>query len=116
MTREEEIHNFIKDSGICDYKYDDLLDYNEYGGGDVICAFIEGAEWADNNPDLSSLWHEAREKPIGEDWVILCENKNGHYWVMSKLCVSTFYFNWQQFIIEHGELTRWAYIKDLLPK
>lgn len=78
--------------------------------------FEAGAKWVNNNLDLSSLWHKASEGPQGEDWVILCENKNNHYWVMSKLCVSIFYFNWQQFITDHGELTRWAYIKDLLPK
>lgn len=115
MTREEEIHNFIKDSGICDYKYDDLLDYNEYSGGDVICAFIEGAEWADNNPDLSSLWHHASEEPQGTDWRIICQDEEGKFWIKDWADVILLYNTWNTYVTIE-KLIRWAYIKDLLPK
>lgn len=63
--------------------------------------------------NLSQVWHQVSEEPIGKDWKILIENKNGYYWVESS--VSVFYGNWQKFT-EDGELRRWAYIKDLLPK
>lgn len=115
MTREEEIHNFIKDSGICDYKYDDLLDHNEYGGGDVICAFIEGVEWADNNPNLSSLWHESREEPKGNEWTVLCQDKYGAYFLVEYRPYSDSDETWDEYV-NSLFISKWVYIKDILPK
>lgn len=34
-----------------------------YEDGEKYSAFISGAIWADNNPDTSSLWHDASEIP-----------------------------------------------------
>lgn len=110
MKREEEIHNFIKDSGICDYKYDDLLDYNEYGGGDVICAFIEGVEWADEHP--KNVWHDSSEYPA-EVGAILYQTTLGQFRTVCNDKSSE--GAWKVFAIDY-DVSRWTYIKDLLPK
>ena len=77
--------------------------------------FADGAKWADEQINLSSLWHSADEEPTGKDWKILLEDKNGRHWVTSRCGVSVFYGNWQKFT-EDDALTCWAYISDLLPK
>lgn len=117
MTREEEIHNFIKDSGICDYKYDDLLDHNEYGGGDVICAFIEGVEWADEHPKSigqpKNIWHHANEEPQGTDWRIICQDEEGKFWIIDWADVILLYNTWNTHVTIE-KLVKWAYIDELI--
>lgn len=66
--------------------------------------------FADNNPDLSSLWHDASKEPekgklmigIDEDGVSV------YNWVGQDEC------GWLSFA-EFNGLIRWAYISDLLP-
>lgn len=65
--------------------------------------------------DLSQVWHDAREEPAGRDWRIICEDESGKCWVASRRDAFTIGYNWQEFT-EDEALTRWAYIKDLLPK
>lgn len=78
-----------------------------------IIAFSEGAKWSDEHP--KNVWHPADEQPVGRDWKILIEDKSGCYWVEGKCSVYSFYDSWQNYV-ENFELTRWAYISDLLPK
>ena len=35
-------------------------------------SFTRGAQWADEHPNLESLWHDASEEPKGDNWKILC--------------------------------------------
>lgn len=77
--------------------------------------FADGAKWAEERLNLSSLWHDASEEPTGKDLKILLEDKHGKHWVTSRYSVSVFYGNWQKFT-EDDALTRWAYLSELLPK
>lgn len=103
MTREEEINEMAE-------IFNDSLDFS-YG-------FRAGAEWADDNPDLSSLWHDVREEPqIGSNIVAVDEKVqlwdiqpyDGEY---DDCCGLT---GWRCFVV-HYNIQRWAYISDLLPK
>lgn len=99
MTREEQIIAEAKK-----HYYDDINCHN---------AFLHGVEWADEHP--VDVWHDASEVPAGRDWRILCEDESGKCWVASRRDAFTIGYNWQEFA-EDEALTRWAYIKDLLPK
>lgn len=99
MTREEQIISEAKK-----HYYDDINCHN---------AFLHGVEWADEHP--VDVWHDASEVPAGRDWRILCEDKSGICWVASRRDAFTIGYNWQEFA-EDEALTRWACIKDLLPK
>lgn len=122
MTREEEICNAIKDSGICGYKYDDLLTNNEYSGGDIQSAFIEGAEWADNHP--INVWHDACEEPKNGQHVLAIDyNGEPRSGIYKSINGGIFDFKYINGIFLSDELVfvwdlviRWAYIDDLLPK
>lgn len=117
MTREEEIHNFIKDSGICDYKYDDLLDYNEYVGGDVICAFIEGVKWADehpkNNDHSKNVWHPASEEPDNLTQIVCVCDMFGSKQVYSFRVDMGNPIEWKH-IVKFRHLEKWAYFNELI--
>lgn len=64
MTREEEIKCASKD--YVNYLLDKQEYHNEdYTEDDIQQAFEKGAMFADKNPDLSSLWHDASEMPKG---------------------------------------------------
>ena len=82
MTREEKI----------------ISEAKKYYSGDIKCynAFLYDTDFADNNPDLSSPWHDASEEP-----------KEG----MDILLISK--YDW---IKDNDGIDKWAYIKDLLPK
>lgn len=118
MKREEEINQVSKSyaSQMCDLCLDEYCkemglvcpQFKEY-----MAAYSKGVKWADEHPQ--NMWHSADEQPVGEDWKILLEDKNGRHWVTSRCSVSVFYGNWQKFT-EDDALTRWAYISDLLPK
>ena len=76
--------------------------------------FADGAKWAEEQINLSSLWHSADEEPVGKDWKILLEDKYGSYWVEGKCNV--YFLRQLAKYAEDVELTRWVYISDLLPK
>ena len=110
MSREKEILNASADSFI---SYGD--EFTRAIKMLWVTAFIAGAAWADKHPDISALWHPASEEPQGRDWRILCEDESGKCWVASRRDAFTIGYNWQEFA-EDEALTRWAFIKDLLPK
>lgn len=103
MTREEEIVNAARE-------YTDKV---IFASTSTVLYFEAGAKWADEHP--VNVWHPADEQPVGRDWKILIEDKSGCYWVEGKCSVYSFYDSWQKYV-ENFELTRWAYISDLLPK
>ena len=109
MTREEEIKCASKD--YVNYLLDKQEYHNEdYTEDDVRQAFEKGAMFADNNPDLSSLWHDASEEPK-EDMDILFISKNGKVHKVSKIDLSL--YDWLK---DNDGIDKWAYISDLLPK
>ena len=101
MKREEQIISEAKK-----HYYDDINCHN---------AFLHGVEWADEHPDLSSLWHSADEEPEGNNWKILCQDEMGGCWVENRVDAMLLHNTWSGYAgIEM--LVKWAYIKDLLPK
>ena len=109
MTREEGIKCASKD--YVNYLLDKQEHHNEdYTEDDIRQAFEKGAMFADNNPDLSSLWHDASEE-LKEDVDILFISKNGKVHKVSKIDLSL--YDWLK---DNDDIKRWAYISDLLPK
>ncbi|MGM9845573.1 MAG: hypothetical protein ACI30K_05030 [Muribaculaceae bacterium] len=108
MTREEARN------AAADRAYPDAME-----GGNIIShsAFVCGAEWADHNPDLSRLWHDASEEPEdGRDMLLLDSEQRvtstryhaGYYDVCGLL-------GWPAYVAMF-DAKRWAYVSDLLPK
>ena len=111
MTRDEEIKCASKD--YVNYLLDKQEYHNEdYTEDDIRQAFEKGAMFADKNPNLSSLWHDASEEPK-ENSVILVQ------WNIKGNSGYEFYYadsiNWDRFVEIYG-VSIWAYISDLLPK
>ena len=107
MTRDEEIlkaaRNYV--SGVI------------LSSPSNVIHFANGAKWADEHPNLESLWHDASEEPqSGIEMLIEYENQWGTYKYHG-----TFYLHkdsevrWKE-LCEEQKVIRWAYIDDLLPK
>ena len=106
MTRDEEILKAARDyvSGVT------LLSPSN------VIHFENGAKWADEHPNLLSLWHDASEEPeknryILIEVVITLTPKN----------VISYYVEYTEnaavkIMKTEGFKCRWAYISDLLPK
>lgn len=104
MTREEEISKalsqYVKNRGVSGNHIVDV---------ERDAAFIAGALFADRNPDLSLLWHDASEEP--EDGYLLYkfdENKYSTMFLHHHFGESI----WKIWCRER-KITRWAYIDDL---
>ena len=102
MTRKEEICDVTKEQ----FTY--VKDENLKSA--LRFAFIDGAKWADEHPNLASLWHDASEEPRCDE-LLLGEDTDG--FSIYRWCGQEDY--WETFVNETG-LSRWAYIEDLLPK
>ena len=118
MTREEEIIMGKIKCASKDY-VNYLLDKQEYHNedyteDDIRQAFEKGAMFADKNPDLSSLWHDASEEPKGT-YIVLCDGLDNRQWVVDYLHIDMSYANWQDYA-DAISVCRWAYTSDLLPK
>lgn len=97
MTRDEQITSTAKQ-----YYPDDINCHN---------AFLHGVEWADEHPNLESLWHDANEKP--KEYPIICKDELSNVWVQYDL--KDYVDGWKEF--KGCEcITRWAYVADILPK
>ena len=117
MTRNEGIKCASKD--YVNYLLDKQEYHNEnYTEDDIRQAFVKGAMFADKNPDLSSLWHDASEEPkddLGkDDSVIIYQDKYGNCWFITKRDIVILYINWECFATV--SVRCWAYVDDLLPK
>ena len=113
MTREEEIieasHNYGKT----------LNEEASFDYEDMKCAFENGAKWADEHPNLESLWHDASEEPLLEDKEIIFLNEQGIPYI-SESFGGTFSYMledscWKRYV-NLLKISKWAYINDLLPK
>lgn len=95
MTRDEQIISTAK----------------HYYPYDINChnAFLHGVEWADEHPD--NVWHDASDKP--KEYPIICQDELTNVWVQYDL--KDYVDGWKEFK-ECECITRWAYIKDILPK
>lgn len=98
MNREEQITSEAKK-----HYYDDINCYN---------AFLHGVGWAEKHP--ANVWHDAREKPKGT-YIVLCDGLDNSQWVVDWLYIDNSYANWKDYA-KTINVSRWAYISDLLPK
>ncbi|MGN1172967.1 MAG: hypothetical protein ACI4SO_04190 [Muribaculaceae bacterium] len=99
MTREDEIINTAQK-----YYSDNIKCYD---------AFLHGVQWADEYPNLESLWHDASEEP---KYDILVQDKFEDTWVTNLRDEEEYYQDgWEEYVACEG-IVRWAYVKDLLPK
>ena len=111
MTREEEIKCASKD--YVNYLLDKQEYHNEdYTEDDVKQAFEKGAMFADNNPDLSSLWHDASEEPKLDQYFLAQIGDNAFDTFIMAMDKNKEWRNWCKGI----NIKRWTYISDLLPK
>lgn len=79
-----------------------------------VIHFEAGAKWADEHINLKSLWHDASEVPQGP-YIVLCDGLDNRQWVVEWFYIDMSYANWQDYV-ERIDVSRWAYISDLLPK
>lgn len=102
MTRNEEILKAARDyvSGV------------SLSSPSNFIHFAAGARWADERPNLESLWHDATDNPT-EATLILYRTTSGECEVTELVCTSEGV--WHLFVKEY-EVAEWAYIEDLLPK
>lgn len=111
MERNEEIKQalsrYVKNRGVSGNHIVDV---------ERDAAFIAGALWADRNPDLLSLWHDASEEPEKNRYILIevvitltPKNVIGYYVEYTENTVV-------KIMKTEGFRCRWAYISDLLPK
>ena len=104
MTREEQI---IKQADVyADNEGLSVANVKEL----VRKAFIEGAQWADNNIYLSSLWNDSNIVPYSNK-SILYLTKNGKMGVIKAIKSN----NWDWYVADKYSIVKWAYVDDLLP-
>ena len=77
----------------------------------ILIHFANGAGWADEHPNLNSLWHDASEEPECE-YEFICQDTLGDVWLTVRRANET---GWEERAIREC-IVRWAYVKDLLPK
>lgn len=104
MTRKEEICDVTKEQ----FTY--VKDENLKSA--LRFAFIDGAKWADEHPNLESLWHDAGEEPRYEEFLLAEESDEFNVYKLSRQEDNN---SWELLVSAMG-IIRWAYIDDLLPK
>ena len=109
MTRKEQILQAARDyvSGVTLSSPSDVIHFGY------------GARWADEHPNLESLWHNPSEEPLLEEVEIIfideqdfahISERNGGYF--SHTLVD---YSWEEYV-NSLKIKRWAYIKDLFSK
>lgn len=101
MTREEEILKAAR-------SYSSVHTLSSHL---IAIHFANGADWADEHPNIERLWHDASEEP--KKYPILCEDEKNRVWIDHNL--KDYIESWDMYV-EFCEIIRWAYISDLLPK
>lgn len=105
MTREEEILNAAR----------------EYVRGITLSSppnvlhFEAGAKWADEHPNLSSLWQDASEEPQGDDWEVLCDTGECYLTTSPLVMAWKCGYDWEEYV-KVNHVQRWLYLSDLFPK
>ena len=106
MTREE-IEKFSGIEPNC-FETDREKDWYKIG-----C--IDGLDAADACPDTTSLQHESREEPKGNEWIVLCQDKYGACFLVEYRPYSDSDETWDEYV-NSLFIAKWVYIKDILPK
>ena len=112
MTREEEIK---KQSEIYTDNRDNYVEWSDGWSAHndikiVEKAFIEGAEWADNNINISSIWNDINIVPSDNKGIIYL-TKNGKIGIIKAIKSN----KWYWYVTDKYSIVKWAYIDDLLP-
>lgn len=74
--------------------------------------FVDGAKWAEECLNLSSLWHDASEYP-SKSGVILYQTTLGQFRTVCN--DKSGEGAWKVFAMDY-DVARWAYVSDLFPK
>ena len=93
MNRKEQI---ISES---QKRYDDI-------------AFLDGVKWADEHPNLESLWYDVIEPPKLNQWFLAQIGDNAYDTFVMEMDKNEDWREWSKGI----NIKKWAYISDLLPK
>lgn len=97
-------------------RYEKIInDAKEYYSDNIKCydAFLHGVEWADQHPNLESIWHDASEEPLYNEEIIYQDEDN--YVFITDIEDKEFYENGWKGLIKMDCVVRWAYVKDILP-
>ena len=125
MTKTMEINELISELK----EYDGELTVKVFSNGaekpypisnvavGTMCAYIGVDDL--NLVDLSKVWHDASEEPTTESTRVLATDEKGFIDVFSlekgKFKIPNGCIPWSSIVVCFN-LTKWAYIKDLLPK
>lgn len=109
------------DDYITTFTADGKMNYH-YNGERVLFPSREERDWgkfkleclkaADAEPNLASLWHDASEEPMYEEFLLAEEPNEFNVY---KLSGQEDNDSWELLVSAMG-IIRWTYIKDLLPK
>lgn len=109
MTRKEQILQAARD-------YVSSVTFSS--PSDVI-HFGNGAKWADEHPNLESLWHDASEEPLLEEMEIIFINERDFAHISKRNGGAFSYtivdYAWEGYV-NTLKIKKWAYVKDLFPK
>lgn len=117
MTREEQILNKAIDYSEIE---ENFLEYDDCGD---VCndknfigkAFIEGAKWADEHPNINSLWHTPDEVPqYNKKLVTHCDEKMEWNPINHTIYYDDPEYPWDE-LVKIYNILHWAYAKDLVP-
>ena len=97
MTRKEEIINASNEL------------FNSFN---TKFGFENGVKWADEHPNLASLWHDASEMPKDGEWILIQIDEDSYVALVLCDLDADMYCAW----CKKYDVIRWAYISDLLPK
>lgn len=115
MTREEIKIAALRDREI-KIAASNYVEENSVNGYEAISShrdsFIEGADWADEHPNLESLWHDVIEPPKLGEWFLAQIGNIAFDTFIMAMDKNKEWREWSKGI----NIKRWAYISDLLPK
>lgn len=117
MTREEQIieagiEYTMQNNPVCiggDNFYKQAKEFNRNR------SYEAGAKWADEHPNINSLWHTPDEIPqYNERLVIHCDEKTEWKPINNMVYYESSVYTWGK-LIEVYNILHWAYAKDLVP-
>lgn len=93
MTRDEDV----------------IIEAKKYYRNDINCynAFLHGVEWAEEQ--IANVWHDANEKPRTKEWLLVQFDEDDYDTIYLYIDI------WCD-LCKTSNVSRWAYISDLLPK
>ena len=88
---------------------DAIIEAKKYYRNDINCynAFLHGVEWAEEQ--IAYVWHDAKEKPRTKEWLLVQFDEDDYDTIYLYIDI---WCDW----CKTSNVSRWAYISDLLPK